>query len=175
MAKNRIEDIRFTNELKIKFLNCDTKEKLDVFLSDFNTEYLDNFGNNILHYYLNHIKSFSLDWRTILFAIIERGIDFNKKQLKGFGRSPLHLAVFLKEEEISEYLIKIGADINSTDTNGNNIISTAVMWYRNDNPRLIELLIKHNANIHQKNNSGVSAISLAKSIDNYDVLKLLSL
>ena len=173
MAKKKVmEEAKFTNEVKVEFLNCGTIEKLKSFLDNYDTKSFDTNGNNILHYYLNNEKSFKLKWDIIIPEILSRGVDINQKQSKGaFGRSPLHMSVFLKQKEIAGYLINSGADINSTDANGNSIVSTAVMWYREQDGYFIELLINHKANIYLKNNHGVSAISLARDIANNDVAK----
>lgn len=173
MAKTKsIEEVKFTNEVKIKFLDCDSAEKLEVFLNKYEIDSLDNSGNNILHYYLNNTEAFSLSWEVIIPCILKKGLDINQKQTKGtFGRSPLHISVFAKEKEISEYLIEMGADVNSTDKTGNSIISTAVMWYRDQDGYFIELLLKHGADIYLENQSGISAITLADSIASNDVAK----
>lgn len=173
MVKKKVtEEAKFTNEVKTEFLNCDTIEKLKSFLDNYDIKSFDTYGNNILHYYLKNEQSFKLKWDKIIPEILSRGLDINEKQSKGaFGRSPLHISVFSKQKEISEYLINSGADINSTDTNGNTIISTAVTWYREQDGYFIELLINHKADVHLENNYGVSAISLARDISNYDVAK----
>lgn len=161
----------FTNEMKVDFLNCDTIEKLQTFLNCFDIKSIDKTGNNILHYFLNNEQSFSLKWDKIIPDILSKGLDINEKQSKGaFQRSPLHIAVFLKQKEIVDYFINQGADINSVDANGNSILWTAVMKYDGDG-YFIETLIGHGADIHRKNNHGVSAIELANTIANNDVMK----
>lgn len=173
MAKKKTADeAKFTNEVKIKFLGCDSAEKLEAFLSEYEIDSLDNSGNNILHYYLNNIGAFSLNWEIIIPCILKKGLDINRKQAKGaFERSPLHISVFAKEKDISKYLIEMGADVNSTDKNGNSILFTAVMWYREQDGYFIELLLKHGADIYLENQSGISAIGLADSIASNDVAK----
>ena len=173
MATKKIKiEAMFTPEIKVKFLSCDTVKKLQTFLDDYDVKSFDNFGNNILHYYLKSEEAFKLEWEKIIPEILIRGLDINEKQSdKRFGRSPLHLSVFLKQKEISEFLINSGADINSTDANGKTILSTAVTWYREQDGFFIELLINRGADVHLENNYGVSAISLARSVSNYDVAK----
>jgi ankyrin repeat protein len=173
MATKKVkEEAIFTDEIKVEFLNCDTVEKLQTFLNNYDIKSFDKFGNNILHYYLKNEQSFKLKWDKIIPEILIRGLDIDEKQSKGvFGRSPLHMSVFLAQKEITEYLINSGADINSTDANGNTILSTAVMWDREHDGFFIELLINCGADVHLENNYEVSAISLARNIANYDVAK----
>lgn len=141
-------------------------------LNDYDIHEEDNFGNNILHYYIKESKNLSINYKDVIDSILSKGLDINQKQSKGnFKRSPLHLAVFMKMEEIVNYLIELGADVNSTDANGNSILFTSVMFYRDQNGFFIEKLVERGANINQENNSGISAFSLANSIDNSDVKK----
>jgi len=171
-AKKITEEAIFTNEQKTDFLNCDTIEKLQTFLDNYDIKSSDKAGNNILHYYLNNKQSYKLEWDKIIPYILAKGLDIDEKQSNGaFRRSPLHLSVFLKQKEIAEYLIDSGADVNSTDANGNSIVSTAVMWYREQDGFFIELLINSGADVHMENNHGISAVSLARSIGNNDVAK----
>ncbi|MDM5065652.1 ankyrin repeat domain-containing protein [Aeromonas salmonicida] len=139
-------------------------------LDDFDIHECDEFGNNILHYYIKESKDVSFDYKDVICAILRNGLDINDKQSKGpFKRSALHIAVFMKLTNIVDHLIELGADVNSTDANGNTIINTAVMWYRNQDSYLIERLINSGADIFIKNNHGVSAYSLAQAINNFDV------
>ena len=169
--KIKVETI-FTPEIQLEFLNCDTIEKLQTFLDNYDIKGFDKFGNNILHYYLKNEEAFKLEWDKIIPEILKRGLDIDEKQSTGqFGRSPLHMSVFFKRKEITEYLINSGADVNSTDANGNSILSTAVYWYQGQDGFFIELLINRGADVHLENNYEISAISLARSISNYDVAK----
>jgi len=141
-------------------------------LNDYNIHEEDNFGNNILHCYIKESKNLEMNYKDVIDIILSKGLNINEKQTKGaFKRSPLHIAVFMKLENITNYLIDLGADLNSTDTNGNSILWTAVMWYRDQNGNFIEKLIEKGADIHKENNNGISAFSLAHSISNSDVKK----
>ncbi|NDV68300.1 ankyrin repeat domain-containing protein [Dysgonomonas sp. 25] len=172
MAKKKIiEAETFTNEMKVEFLNCDTVEKLRVFLNNYEIDNSDKFGNNILHYYLNNTKSFALAWNIVIPEILNTGLDIDKKQSKGeFGRTSLHIAIIQEEKDIAKYLIHQGANIDAVDANGNSLIWTAVMKYNGDG-YFIEMLIKNGADVYLENNYEVSAIDLAKSISNKDVAK----
>jgi ankyrin repeat protein len=84
------------------------------------------------------------------------------------------MSVVLNLKDIFNFLISRGADINSTDANGNSIISNAVFNYLKDKDSYgyyIKKLLKIGAEPFTENNYGVSAYSLANSIDNSDVKK----
>ena len=162
-----MEDIE---KIKIILLNSDINQLKDA-IRFYNVQEQDKFGNNILHYYIKESKNLELDCKTVIDLILSKGLDINQKQSRGaFKRSPLHIAVFMKLKEIVDYLIELGADVNSTDANGNSILMTAITWYRDKNGYFIEKMINSGANIYQENNHGISAYSLANNI-NSDVLK----
>lgn len=158
-------------ELKSILLETDIN-KLEMALQNYNIHETDKFGNNILHYYIKSTGSFNLDYKQVIDLFLQKGIDINQKQTTGtYKRSPLHLSVFMKLKDITEYLIELKADINSTDANGNSILSTAIITYRGDESYFIEKLIESGADINVKNNYGVSPLELAETIANYDVKK----
>ncbi|HVI47545.1 MAG TPA: ankyrin repeat domain-containing protein [Chitinophaga sp.] len=156
--------------LKLVLLKSDFKALKEA-LDCYNINETDKFGNNILHYYIKESGHLKLDYKAVIDLILSKGLDINAKQTEGpYKRSPLNLAVTLTLKEIADYLIKEGADINSTDANGNSVLWAAVMWYRGDG-FLIKRLIESGADVNQKNDAGISPIKLAKSIENYDADK----
>lgn len=158
-------------EVKEILLSSNFEDFKDA-LNHYNIHEQDKFGNNIFHYYIKESKELSLNYRDIIDVVLSKGLDINDKQSKGaFKRSPLHLAVFMKLKNVVEYLIELGADINSTDANGSSILGTAVMWYRDQDGYFIEKLIESGADSFLENNHGVSAFSLAQTIGNSDVKK----
>lgn len=98
MAKTKdLKNTTFTDDVKERFLGCTTPDELRRVLDGYNIGDTDKSGNNILHYYLNNIKSFKLGWREIIPEILSRELDINQKQTGGqFQRSALHIAVLLK-------------------------------------------------------------------------------
>jgi uncharacterized protein len=133
-------------------------EVLKEVINEYNINEIDSSGDNILHYYIKSSDTFNLDYKSVIDLFVSKGIDINQKQIKGsFKRSPLHIAVFNKQFDITDYLIKLGADVNSTDANGNNPLMTAVMWYNDGNDSLIKTLIEKGADINQENNHGRTA------------------
>ena len=107
--------------------------------------------------------------------LLENGVAINQAQEdKQFGNTALHLAVIGQQYEAFSYLIEKGANVNAQDIHGNSVLSVAIFNYKK-NPslynKMIEILLKHNANPHLTNQYNVSAHSLANSIGNADVKK----
>jgi len=100
--------------------------------------------------------------------------NYNINECDKFGNTALHLAVIEQQYEAFSYLIEKGADVNAQNTHGNSVLSVAIFNYKK-NPslynKMIEILLKHNANPHLTNQYNVSAHSLAHSIGNADVKK----
>ncbi|CAA0160575.1 conserved hypothetical protein [Tenacibaculum maritimum] len=157
-----------TEEIESILINSNF-ETLKEALSDYNINSFDSNGNNILHYYLLSIKKIKIDSKLILDLFISKGIDINKKQIKGkFQRSPLQIAVFSKLKEIFDYLIELNADINSTDADGNNILSTAISRFNfgENGGYFVKSLIDLGADINQDNNHGISGKTWALRYNN---------
>jgi ankyrin repeat protein len=66
--------------------------------------------------------------------------------------SPLHLAVSGGYRQIAAILLTYGADVNATDKNGVTPLQLV------NNISVLKLLLKHNANILQKNKQGLTAL-----------------
>ena len=88
------------------------------------------------------------------------------------GMTPLHYACELYMPKCSELLISRGANVNAMDQNGNTPLSTCVFYWQKglDN---IRCLVRHGADVNTCNLHGVSPLSLARSMGNVEVVKLL--
>ncbi|WP_396269645.1 ankyrin repeat domain-containing protein [Ideonella sp.] len=84
------------------------------------------------------------------------------------GRTPLHFAAQANAAEVAAALIEAGAVLDSTDAYGNTPLSTAVFNSLGKGD-LIAALRMAGADPHAKNNHGVSPLSLARTITNFDV------
>jgi len=80
--------------------------------------------------------------------------------------TPLHFAVQEAIEnndlDVVKLLISSGADVNAQESNGNTPLSQAVFY---KNKKVQEFLLSNNADENIENNYGISAKSLAESID----------
>ena len=158
------------DDLKLILLNKPLSE-IETALDDFSIASFDNYGNNILHYYVKNYESIKLPAESIIQLSINRGIDINARQSKKDKRTALQLAVMKKAKQIFDILISNGADVNIQDGNGNVALSDAVFWYRNDDGHFIETLIAKGARVDIENNYGVTPKRLSDTIANYDSKK----
>jgi len=152
------------NDLYSESLSCIYKK---------DTEKLNNFIPNI-----DVLNYQDKDEKTLLFhAILEKNIDVVDILLKKGakvnikdknGWTPLHYAVNEHLMEISKLLLNYGADVNSKDSYGNSVIWRSVFASKGRG-EIIELLLLNDANPNIENNSGISALSLAENIGNYDI------
>ena len=161
------------NQVKQIMLKSDFN-LLERALDDYDINEFDKFGNNVLHFYIKERKRINLDCKSVIDLFLNKGLYINgKKDNKYVFGSPLQLAVSMKQKDVFDYLIELGANVNATDSNGNSILSTAVMWYRDTemDEYFIKRLLECGANIDQTNHYGISPKSLAESIANYNVKK----
>jgi ankyrin repeat protein len=84
------------------------------------------------------------------------------------GCTPLHLAAQAYLPEVAALLIQHGAAVDAQDTNGNTPLARAVFDSRGRGD-LIALLRRAGADSTRANAHGVSPLSLARAIGNYDV------
>lgn len=101
-------------------------------------------------------------------TLLDSGTDVNAKDAMGWA--PLHFAAQNLDVEMVRMLLAFNANIDATDEYGNTPLSKAVFNYRGEG-NIIELLRKSGADPKRENNSGVSPLTLARMIANYDVSK----
>jgi len=123
---------------------------------------LDEFGRSELHYA-------AADGRVDKArAALAGGADVNLADANGW--TPLHAAAQSQSATIVQLLVEKGANVDATDRHGNTPLWRAVFAYTND-PATIAALRASGADPLKKNAHGVSPISLARTIANYDVAK----
>ena len=121
---------------------------------------LDREGRSDLHYAarsgdLSAVRKFVSD-----------GADVNLQDKRGWA--PLHFAAQARSAEVATFLLAHGASVDPEDAYGNTPLSTVAFNYRGDGA-VIKVLRAAGAAPKKKNKSGVSALSLARTIANYDV------
>jgi ankyrin repeat protein len=100
--------------------------------------------------------------------LVEQGISINLADRDGW--TPLHFAAQNNDAETARFLLDSGAAVDPRDRYGNTPLFTAVFNSRGRG-ELIELLRQRGADVGAENTSGVSPVSLARSIANYDVAR----
>ena len=98
--------------------------------------------------------------------LIRAGADVNLQDKKGY--TPLHFAAQEQDLEIVRLLLDAGARVDVKDHHGNTPLAKAVFNCDGDGA-VIQLLRERGADPFAENNHGVSPVSLARSIANYDV------
>lgn len=122
----------------------------------------DEYGRTPLHY-----AALDGDLEKVS-ELIETGIDLDAQCKQGW--SALHCAAETVSPEVAAALVQAGANIEARDIYGNTPLWRAVMAAKS-NGSVIELLLKDGANPDSANESGVSPLSLATSIGNYDLVQ----
>lgn len=164
------------DEIKLILVNGSTPEFLTA-LNHYDAHCSDNFGNNILHYFIKLCANSSppettKDWIPIINALLQAGIDLEEKQTKGNGCSPLHLAVLCHMTKIAEYFIRLGADTNSTNSRNMPILVTALLSNNlNTNEWFVNKLLKNGADPNFVLPDGRTVKDLALNISNRDFQK----
>ena len=121
---------------------------------------IDRDGRTVLHYAA--LENNSAEVQRLLEAGFAAG-DADKS-----GWTPLHFAAQGHSAGAVTLLIAHGAPVDAQDSHGNTPLSKAV-FNSNGRGELIQLLREAGADPHRKNNYGVSPLSLARTIANYDV------
>jgi uncharacterized protein len=108
-------------------------------------------------------------------ALINTEIDVDTCREKGMthenGRTALILAISEEYLEIVKMFIEAGADPNLCDEDSSD--SPLIYAVRKQNTEIVDLLVKSGANINYQNTNGDTAISIAQSIGNTKIIKIL--
>ena len=121
---------------------------------------LDREGRSDLHYAARDGDLAAVE------KLVAAGADVNLQDKRGWA--PLHFAAQACSEEVTRYLLAHGASVDPEDSFGNTPLSTATFASRGDGA-VIRVLRAAGADPKKKNKSGVSALSLARTIANYNV------
>jgi ankyrin repeat protein len=121
---------------------------------------VDEYGRTPLHYAAadGQVKE--------VIRLLAAGTNPNAQDDSGW--SALHFAAQAVSPGVTEALLAGGAQTELKDSFGNTSLSTAVFESRG-NGSVIQLLRRAGADPHAANSSGVTPLSLARTIANYNV------
>jgi len=100
--------------------------------------------------------------------LVEHGASLNRE---GYAWSALHYAVFAGQQEVAEYLLQKGADVNAQAPNGSSVLMMAA--YEGKDTLAIRLL-EWGADPKVKNENGHTALDWAMKYDHLKVAKIIS-
>jgi uncharacterized protein len=121
---------------------------------------LDREGRSDLHYAARDGDLQSVQ------KLVTAGADVNLQDKMGW--TPLHFAAQARSEVVTKHLLEHGASVEIEDAYGNTPLFRAAFDSRGDGS-VIRALRAAGADPKRKNKRGVSALSLARTIANYDV------
>jgi len=98
--------------------------------------------------------------------LLKAGADANHQDVNGW--SPLHFAAQASSPDCTNALLRSGANASLRDSHGNTALFRAVFASKGEG-EVILLLRTAGADPRMQNAHGVSPVSLARSIANYDV------
>jgi hypothetical protein len=124
---------------------------------------LDRLGRSPLHYAAGNGDSAKVTDR------LQAGDDVNLADKNGW--TPLHFAAQATSAPVIRLLLAANATVDAGDSHGNTPLSNAVFNYRGGDGDAIQVLRQAGADPYRANNHGVSPVSLARQIANYDVAR----
>ncbi len=86
---------------------------------------------------------------------------------------PIHYAASHKRLEVADYLISKGADVDARNNEGDTPLIAAARIPRNEDLRMIKLLVKNGAKITAINSAGCQAICYAAEQENLPLIEFL--
>jgi uncharacterized protein len=128
-------------------------------------ERLDSYGRSLLHHAASDGNLSSV------VDLVAGGADVNLRDKEGWG--PLHFAVQAGAVDVLLHLVANGAVVDLQDRFGNTPLARATFNSRGDGT-VIQALRRAGADPLKQNHSGVSPLSLARSIANYNVAQFYS-
>jgi uncharacterized protein len=121
---------------------------------------IDAYGRSPLHYAAAEGNSLTLE------RLLGEGADPNSQDDDGW--TPAHFAAQSNSAACLELLLRAGANLALTDTHGNTVLFRAVFASRGSG-EIIRMLRAAGADAYAQNSSGISPLSLARTIANYNV------
>lgn len=152
-----------------QLVRLDERDALFAVLGSIDINQSDEWGGNLLHQAISYRNT------TVAEELIRRGIDVNHQNED--GDTPLHIAAVHQNLSVAKSIIASGGDVNICDRLGSSPLSTAVFEankkINQGEYAMVELLLKHNADPHHKDNYGMTPIDIARRSNNSELLRVL--
>ena len=114
-------------------------------------------------------------WLQIIKIIIAMTSNVNIEDKNGF--TPLYYAIISGEEQLTNLLLKKGADkndINIVDVNGNSLIHNELLHLNNESYRKIKFFLTFSPDLNIKNKEGKTPLDIAKERNLVQYVRLLT-
>lgn len=97
-----------------------------------------------------------------ILSLAARGVDLSKPDKTGPRNTPLIWAVFENNKDIISLLLKLGADPNVPNRDGNTALMRSVI-HGDESAGIVVMLIKAGANVNAIDKMGCSILTYAKA------------
>jgi len=125
----------------------------------------DSFGNQPLHHLIECGKAHEESLQLVL-QKVGKSIDAKNKE----GRTPLMIAVSLKNALYVSYLLKYGANVFLSDRSHHSLIHTCAL---NNDANCAQLLIDYGIDVNSADTTGRTPLHKAAYKGNFEVMKIL--
>lgn len=128
-------------------------------------QHVNEMGNTLLMELCGSSLANRKDQNKMISILIQSGIQINAKNI--YGNSALSYALNTKNNHLIKTLLKLGGDVNISDSNGNTLIHKTVLLAlferlkNKDLEEVLDILLGSGANPNLKNNDGYTPLHLA--------------
>jgi ankyrin repeat protein len=128
-------------------------------------QHVNELGSTLLMEMCRGSISNRKDQNKMISIFIQSGIQINAKNI--YGNSALSYALNTKNNHLIKTLLKLGGDVNISDSNGNTLIHKTVLLAlferlkNKDLDEIMDILLGYGANPNLKNNDGYTPLHLA--------------
>jgi len=173
--ENNNYNIKISNEFLFSLIKNNDNKLFKTLYNNF------IFNNSFIKYFLYQYKSFKNNRNNKNLKIISNSelnnkikketnkINLNAED-KNSKQTFLNFSISLRNEDIVNFLIKNGADVNKEDKNGKTPLMLACgKGYEN----IVKILIENGANVNKENKNGETPLLLANKSGNETIAKIL--
>lgn len=107
----------------------------------------------------------------IIYFLVERGVDLTSTASDESGKAALHVAAGHGHCDIIAVLLQLGSDTSWKDKRGNMAMHYGAAFGRY--LQAVQFLIQHGVDLLAKNEAGFTALSIATSYGEVDIMQLL--